>query len=159
MKRSPMNSTGIRRAELAALQATDLDHARGTLTVRLGKRRKDRTVPIGDRAIHWIDRYVREARAELAASADEGFIFLSERGERLDPMALTIASLSLPSTKNLAQEVRRCRSMRPSRRGRGDGPKDPEGRLGASLENRLDRPLGKSGLMHDAEALVKLLRR
>jgi integrase/recombinase XerD len=83
-------STGIRRAELAALEVFDLDHERGTLTVRLGKGRKDRTVPIGERAIHWIDRYLTNARAELVVEPDPGLLFLSERGERLEPMALTM---------------------------------------------------------------------
>ena len=50
-------STGIRRSELAHLQLYDLDTERGTLMVRLGKGKKDRMVPIGERAIAWVERY------------------------------------------------------------------------------------------------------
>jgi integrase/recombinase XerD len=35
-------STGIRRAELTSLRLPDIDGERGTLTVRLGKGKKDR---------------------------------------------------------------------------------------------------------------------
>src|SRR5262245_30889702 len=51
-------STGIRRGELAGLDVFDLDTERGTVTVRNGKGRKDRTVPIGERALSWIERYI-----------------------------------------------------------------------------------------------------
>ena len=46
-------STGIRRMELIGLDCTDLDVERGTLFVREGKGKKDRVVPIGERAIRW----------------------------------------------------------------------------------------------------------
>ena len=51
-------STGIRRMELAGLHTYDLDVERGTVIVRQGKGRKDRMIPIGDRALAWIDRYI-----------------------------------------------------------------------------------------------------
>lgn len=38
--------TGIRRAELLNLRACDADLATGTIFIRSGKGRKDRTVPI-----------------------------------------------------------------------------------------------------------------
>ena len=50
-------STGIRRAELANLKLYDVDTRNGTLMVREGKGRKDRLVPLGHRAGHWIERY------------------------------------------------------------------------------------------------------
>ena len=51
-------STGIRRAELAHLAVFDLDVARRTLLIRQGKGSKDRMVPIGERALAWVDRYL-----------------------------------------------------------------------------------------------------
>jgi integrase/recombinase XerD len=44
-------ATGIRRAELASLELTDVGAERGTLTVRQGKGGKDRVVPLGARAL------------------------------------------------------------------------------------------------------------
>jgi integrase len=49
---------GLRRFEAAALQWSDIDLERGTLTVRAGKGGKERTVPIiGDSAVNDIQRW------------------------------------------------------------------------------------------------------
>jgi integrase/recombinase XerD len=82
-------STGIRRHELAGLDVFDIDAARGTLTVRQGKGRKDRTVPIGERALAWVARYLDEARPALVAPPETPALFLSERGDRLELQYLT----------------------------------------------------------------------
>jgi integrase/recombinase XerD len=63
-------STGIRRSELAALELFDVDHDRGTLTVRHGKGRRQRVVPIGERALSWMGRYLSESRPELLVPPD-----------------------------------------------------------------------------------------
>jgi integrase/recombinase XerD len=78
-------STGIRRAELVALKVTDLDTERGTLRIEQGKGKKDRMVPIGDRAIAWIEKYLCEVRPELVAMAgvDDRTLFLTRNGESL----------------------------------------------------------------------------
>jgi integrase/recombinase XerD len=78
-------SSGLRRAELAKLQLFDIDADRGVLAVREGKGKKDRFVPIGDRALHWMARYIEEVRPGLVVPPDDGTIFLSELG---DPMKL-----------------------------------------------------------------------
>jgi len=74
-------STGMRRLELANLKLYDLDTERGTVTIRQGKGKKDRVIPIGDRAAAWIDKYVREARPYLAVEPDDRTVFLSNGGE------------------------------------------------------------------------------
>jgi integrase/recombinase XerD len=65
-------STGIRRSELAGLRLADVDHERGTVFVSQGKGKKDRHVPIGDRALHWVAKYLAEARGPLVAGAVAG---------------------------------------------------------------------------------------
>jgi integrase/recombinase XerD len=82
-------STGIRRMELAGLAIYDLDVERGTLMVRQGKGKKDRMIPIGARAIAWIEKYLGEARPELVVEPDEGTIFLTNEGEAFSGSALT----------------------------------------------------------------------
>ena len=54
-------STGIRRAELCALRRGDIDAERQVLWVRQGKGGRQRVVPIGERALAWIDRYAGTA--------------------------------------------------------------------------------------------------
>lgn len=60
-------STGIRRQELINLRTADLDASAGVLAVRQGKGRKDRFVPIGERALDCIERYLKDARPLLGA--------------------------------------------------------------------------------------------
>jgi integrase/recombinase XerD len=81
-------STGIRRREACGLQLHDVDHARGTLMVRLGKGRKDRVVPIGDRALAWVQKYADESRPRLVVEPDEGWLFLTAQGRQLDDKVL-----------------------------------------------------------------------
>ena len=65
-------STGIRRAELINLKLYDIDLKNGSLLVRQGKGGKDRYVPLGSRAIHWIRRYREEVRPAIVIEPDEG---------------------------------------------------------------------------------------
>jgi len=73
-------STGIRRRELCELGLYDVDGDRGTVMVRAGKGNKDRVVPIGQRALAWVERYVNEARPSLVTLPDCGVLFLSRFG-------------------------------------------------------------------------------
>lgn len=82
-------STGVRRSELIGLDLYDLDFERGWVTVRQGKGGKDRVVPIGDRALAWVTRYLDELRPQLVLRPDEWALFLSHRGERLSTGGLT----------------------------------------------------------------------
>lgn len=83
-------STGIRRMELIAVTLYDIDAERGTLTVRQGKGRKDRVVPIGDRALGWIDRYLHQVRPSLLVGGGAGDkLFLTHLG-----LPFTLARLS-----------------------------------------------------------------
>lgn len=73
-------STGVRRRELARIKLVDLDLERGTVMVRQGKGRRDRMIPIGERAAAWVEKYAREVRPAYATEPDEGTLFLSQWG-------------------------------------------------------------------------------
>ena len=74
-------STGMRRLELATLKLWDLDLERATATIRLGKGKKDRFIPLGDRAAAWIARYIVESRPKLVTEPSDMTVFLSNAGE------------------------------------------------------------------------------
>lgn len=86
-------STGIRRMELVGLDCPDLDAERGVLLVREGKGKKDRLVPIGERAIQWTHRYLHRVRTHLMLRAlrmpERHALFLSARGQRIRATKLT----------------------------------------------------------------------
>jgi integrase/recombinase XerD len=74
-------STGLRRLEISQLRLGDVDLERRTVMVRRGKGGKDRMVPIGERAIAWIEKYLCEARPEFTVLRDDGSLFLTMLGE------------------------------------------------------------------------------
>ena len=76
-------STGIRRAELARLEVSDLNRAKRILRV-YGKGRKERVVPVGGRAMQWAEKYLDDVRPLLLVSADERTLFLSGYGARFN---------------------------------------------------------------------------
>ena len=76
-------STGIRRSELAGLDVYDLDTRLGVLRIRSGKGNKDRVVPIGVRAIQWIQKYQFDIRPGFVTDPNENALYLGAEGLRL----------------------------------------------------------------------------
>jgi len=74
-------STGIRRKELVNLRLDDIHAERGLLLIREGKGRKDRYVPIGQRALTWLSAYLERVRVHWIGPNDRGALFLSAKCE------------------------------------------------------------------------------
>ncbi len=74
-------ATGIRRSELATLSDYDIDTPRQALLVREGKYNKDRYLPLGERALYWVNRYRFEVRESLLCDYREERLFLTDYGE------------------------------------------------------------------------------
>jgi len=85
-------SAGLRSAEAVGLDLSDVDFEQEHVHVRRGKGAKDRVVPLGEEAAHWLARYLRDGRPELVRGAiqegDGNALFLSARGRRLDTSTL-----------------------------------------------------------------------
>ncbi len=77
-------STGLRRMELPGLALYDVDLTRRLVVVREGKGRRDRVVPIGERAAAWVEKYMLEGRPQLLV-ADCEALFLTDYGEPMPP--------------------------------------------------------------------------
>lgn len=82
-------STGMRRMELIGLKLYDLDQERGTVFIRQGKGKKDRMIPMGERAFAWVRRYLEEARPSLSLTPDDGLVFLTNVGLAFEANRLT----------------------------------------------------------------------
>lgn len=74
-------STGMRRMELCNLQLHELDTRRGIVFINEGKGKKDRYIPIGQRALAWINDYLDDVRPMLLASEDPGHVFITDQGQ------------------------------------------------------------------------------
>ncbi|MCB9246874.1 MAG: tyrosine-type recombinase/integrase [Flavobacteriales bacterium] len=73
--------TGIRRAELIGLRDIDTDLVNGRIKV-MGKRRKERILPLGREAISHLGTY-KELKVELGLKGEH--FFLTEKGNMLYP--------------------------------------------------------------------------
>lgn len=73
-------SAGLRRMEIANLRVSDIDDERGLVFVNQGKWRKDRWVPVSQRALRWVHRYIEEVRSITVASPDDDTLFLTRNG-------------------------------------------------------------------------------
>ncbi|MEM9446750.1 MAG: site-specific tyrosine recombinase XerC [Verrucomicrobiota bacterium] len=85
-------STGVRRTELCTLNLGDIDAVRSLVRVEQGKGHKDRYVPIGSRALQWLDKYLIEVRPILLAEGPddcEQALFLNAQGTRIKPSRIT----------------------------------------------------------------------
>jgi len=71
-------ATGLRVSELVELKIFEMDLQSGLVRV-IGKGSKERLVPLGEWAIEWINRYLREARPVLMKAPCEA-VFLSRFG-------------------------------------------------------------------------------
>jgi integrase/recombinase XerD len=76
-------ATGIRRVELCELDLFDVDAGRGVLHVRCGKGHKARMVPLGERALAWLQRYLCEVRPVFVHDPNDRALFINERGVRV----------------------------------------------------------------------------
>ena len=79
-------SAGLRSKEAVGLDLADVDFEQEAVRV-LGKGGKERVVPLGEEAAHWLVRYLRDGRPQLTRGA-ENALFVSSRGRRLDTSTL-----------------------------------------------------------------------
>jgi integrase/recombinase XerD len=77
-------STGMRRTELCTLELSSFNADQKTVHVR-GKGNKDRMVPVGQRAVHWVERYLKEVRPRLCLDTRTQALFLTGYGEAFNP--------------------------------------------------------------------------
>ena len=75
-----MYACGLRVSELVSLPATAVNLRQGVLRV-MGKGSKERLVPLGEEAQHWLERYLAEARPGIAGKRALPSLFLVASGE------------------------------------------------------------------------------
>ncbi len=74
-------ATGLRITELVSLGTASINLRQGIVRV-LGKGGKERLVPVGEEALAWVERFVRDGRRELSGEGTEA-LFPSRRGRTM----------------------------------------------------------------------------
>jgi integrase/recombinase XerC len=103
-------STGIRLSELINIRLKDVDLIKGSIRV-LGKRNKERIVPIGEMVTGQLEKYILE-RSEIGRRGSKSHeLFVNSKGDKLYPRLvyrIVHSWLSLASTrKKLSPHVLR----------------------------------------------------
>ena len=77
-----MYATGMRVTELVSLNLESLHFSPGNVRC-MGKGEKERTIPVYDKALRAVERYLDEARPQLLKGRPQEALFVNRRGERL----------------------------------------------------------------------------
>jgi integrase/recombinase XerD len=79
-------ASGLRVSELVGLTLSQLNLQQGLVKV-IGKGNKERLVPLGEEALGWVERYLREARGLLLGAMQSDVLFPSRRGSAMTRQA------------------------------------------------------------------------
>lgn len=76
-----MYATGLRVSELTSLKLDELHLSLGFIQT-IGKGNKERIIPLGEEATHWLERYLEEVRFQFSAKSKKptNAVFLTQRG-------------------------------------------------------------------------------
>ena len=75
-------ATGLRVSELVSLQLGQVNLRQGVVRV-IGKGNKERLVPLGEEAVDWLEKFIRQGRAELLRGPPVATLFPSRRGRMM----------------------------------------------------------------------------
>ena len=82
-----MYSSGLRVSELVGLQMNQINSNLGLVRL-IGKGSKERVIPVGEEALHWLNHYLKYARSELLRKGEASdALFLSSRGRAITRQA------------------------------------------------------------------------
>jgi integrase/recombinase XerD len=82
-----MYSSGLRVSELVGLQMNQVNTNLGLVRL-IGKGSKERVIPVGEEALHWLAKYVKQSRPGLQREkAPNDALFLSSRGTAITRQA------------------------------------------------------------------------
>jgi integrase/recombinase XerD len=79
-------ASGLRVSELVGLKVTEVSLSEGVIRVT-GKGSKTRLVPMGELAVEWISRYLRESRPEILQKRLSDSLFVTQRGSAMTRQA------------------------------------------------------------------------
>jgi len=75
-------ATGLRVSELVGLTTENISLRQGVVRV-IGKGDKERLVPMGEEASHWVDRFMRRGRLYLLGEQSSDVVFPSRRARQM----------------------------------------------------------------------------
>ena len=78
-------ASGLRRVELVSMKIYQANLNAGVVRI-LGKGAKERLVPLGEEAIEWVRRYLKQSRPDLGRKSSDA-LFITARGAAMTRQA------------------------------------------------------------------------
>jgi integrase/recombinase XerD len=98
-------STGIRAGELRRLKIDHLNLQEGWLTVVQGKGGKDRVVPLGKAAIHFLLEYMGKSRPALMKKKEHDCVFVTQYGTPISYDSIQIALAKTAKAAGIKRKI------------------------------------------------------
>jgi integrase/recombinase XerD len=99
-----MYASGLRVSELVGLELANVNLNQGVVRIT-GKGGKERLVPLGEEAMDWLRRYLREARPELMGGQSSPLVFVTARRDGMSRQAFWYAIRKHARTAGIGQPV------------------------------------------------------
>lgn len=97
-------ATGLRVSELVGIGVDEVNLRQGAVRVR-GKGGKDRLVPLGDEAQHWLSRWLAEGRPALLGRRPGRDLFVTRRGGAMTRQAFWLRLKRLALAAGIARPL------------------------------------------------------
>ncbi len=97
-------ATGLRVSELVALNTEDISLASGYARC-VGRRGRERLLPLSPRAVEAMDAYLRDGRPRLTRGGDDPALFLNQRGERLTRQGFWLLMRDYTQRAGIADDI------------------------------------------------------
>lgn len=98
-------STGMRKSELARLTHGDIDYENGLVCIREGKGGKDRVVPIAEKSLAAVERYIGEARPMLYTGTSDT-LFITRHGRALGVQTLRQTIINVTKAAGIERHIK-----------------------------------------------------
>ena len=79
-------ATGLRVSELINLKQSQINFNQGVLRI-VGKGDRERLIPLGDEAQHWLKEFINGPRMEILLERQTDYLFPTRRGDRMTRQA------------------------------------------------------------------------
>ena len=79
-------SSSLRPSEALNIKLNEIDYQKQIIFIRNSKNNKDRVVPVGNTALHWIKKYIQDVRPKYIINKDSNYLFVpfTKTGNKLD---------------------------------------------------------------------------
>lgn len=98
-------ATGLRVTELVSLNVHDVNIASATVRVVRPRDRRERIIPVHERALGPVQEYLEQGRVQLLKDPEEVALFLNHRGQRLTRQGLWLIVKHYVRETGIVEEV------------------------------------------------------